>query len=221
MKKIVHASASVILMCALFAHPLYPQVKINTALKRPASAEQFEWYLAKYRPQDSLFIWIDGQWQFKAAFITHFEVCNEILIAQTSGHIGTHLFDRQGKEIKYGMSAKYICGDSVLVYEDPDAIFGLDYFGSYITRFRHDIDCPFDFRQETLQGETVICICYCPIGPPAGTCRSLKTWGMLGQDGHWKIEPKFDAPFHFQNGTAEVIYYGQRRKINEKGDFVE
>ncbi|MBK9452327.1 MAG: hypothetical protein IPN95_23480 [Bacteroidetes bacterium] len=44
----------------------------------------------------------------------------------------------------------------------------------------------------------------------------------------WFIEPKFDAPFHFENGTADVLYYGQRRKINEnlqiseaKGEFVE
>ncbi len=44
----------------------------------------------------------------------------------------------------------------------------------------------------------------------------------------WLIEPKFDAPFHFENGTADVLYYGQRRKINEnlqiseaKGEFVE
>jgi hypothetical protein len=40
-------------------------------------------------------------------------------------------------------------------------------------------------------------------------------------NGQWLIEPKFDQPFRFQNGFAEVIYYGQRRKINEKGEFVE
>ncbi len=46
-------------------------------------------------------------------------------------------------------------------------------------------------------------------------------WGILGTDGRWLIEPIFDAPFHFQNGIAEVLYYGQKRKINEKGEFVE
>ena len=46
-------------------------------------------------------------------------------------------------------------------------------------------------------------------------------WGILGTNGRWLIEPIFDAPFHFQNGIAEILYYGQKRKINEKGEFVE
>jgi hypothetical protein len=44
---------------------------------------------------------------------------------------------------------------------------------------------------------------------------------IIGNRGYWLIEPKFDAPFHFENGIAEVLYYGQKRKINEKGEFVE
>jgi hypothetical protein len=49
----------------------------------------------------------------------------------------------------------------------------------------------------------------------------FRDWGILSIDGDWLVEPKFDAPFRFQNGFAEVIYYGQKRKINEKGEFVE
>jgi hypothetical protein len=52
-------------------------------------------------------------------------------------------------------------------------------------------------------------------------CRQLVNWGILGGNGQWLIEPKYDARFHFQNGIAEVLYYGQKRKINEKGEFVE
>ncbi len=52
-------------------------------------------------------------------------------------------------------------------------------------------------------------------------CRQLVNWGILGGNGQWLIEPKYDARFHFKNGIAEVIYYGQKRKINEKGEFVE
>lgn len=51
--------------------------------------------------------------------------------------------------------------------------------------------------------------------------KELHNWGMIGVNAQWLIEPKFDAPFHFKNGTAEVLYYGQKRKINEKGEFVE
>ena len=49
----------------------------------------------------------------------------------------------------------------------------------------------------------------------------IHTWGILGENGEWLILPIFDAPFGFQDGFAEVMYYGQKRKINEKGEFVE
>ena len=41
------------------------------------------------------------------------------------------------------------------------------------------------------------------------------------ENGHWRIAPQYDKPFHFQDGIAEVTYYGQKRKINEQGEFVE
>jgi hypothetical protein len=43
-------------------------------------------------------------------------------------------------------------------------------------------------------------------------------WGMLGYNGQWLVEPKYDKPFRFKNGIAEVLLYGERRRINEKGE---
>ena len=40
-------------------------------------------------------------------------------------------------------------------------------------------------------------------------------------NGQWVLKPKFDAPFHFENGITEVIFYGQRSIIDEKGAFVD
>ncbi len=56
---------------------------------------------------------------------------------------------------------------------------------------------------------------------PLRSCDGLHTWGFLGSNGQWLIEPKFDGRFRFENGVADVVYYGQKRKINEKGEFVE
>ncbi len=56
---------------------------------------------------------------------------------------------------------------------------------------------------------------------PNCNCSSLHTWGLLDHEGHWRIAPQYDKPFHFQDGIAEVTYYGQKRKINEQGEFVE
>lgn len=47
------------------------------------------------------------------------------------------------------------------------------------------------------------------------------TWGMLGVDGRWLIAPVFDEAFTFRGGVAEVVYRGFRRKINERGEFVQ
>ncbi len=50
----------------------------------------------------------------------------------------------------------------------------------------------------------------------------IRTWGFIDREnGEWVIEPKFDAPFSFQNGVAEVVYYGQKFKINEKGERLD
>jgi hypothetical protein len=48
----------------------------------------------------------------------------------------------------------------------------------------------------------------------------IHRWGVLGMDGLWLIAPQYDAPFHFEKGIAEVIYYGKEREINEWGEFV-
>jgi hypothetical protein len=54
-----------------------------------------------------------------------------------------------------------------------------------------------------------------------GTWSDLRTWGFLSVQGEWLIEPKFDEPFYFVDGIAEVVYYGQKREINEEGEFVQ
>jgi hypothetical protein len=46
-------------------------------------------------------------------------------------------------------------------------------------------------------------------------------WGMLGINGQWIIEPKYDKPFRFKKGKAEVLLYGKPMKINEKGEEVK
>ncbi len=75
--------------------------------------------------------------------------------------------------------------------------------------------------QQIVNGVAVFCATIFPEVYGIPLTQDVHGWGMLGTDGKWLIEPKFDAAFRFQNGFADVIYYGQRRKINEKGEFVE
>jgi hypothetical protein len=72
-----------------------------------------------------------------------------------------------------------------------------------------------------VQGRRAYCLPLMPHTIHNHIMYDLNTWGMIGVDGKWLIPPMFDEPFEFVNGTAEVLYYGQRRKINERGEFLD
>jgi hypothetical protein len=117
------------------------------------------------------------------------------------------------------------CGDSILTIYSGKRLRMLSLKKDYALASR-DIVGLENVRLETLEGKQGYCVSayygatYMAIHLVADT--NLRTWGILDRDtGQWLIEPKFDGPFIFQNGFAEVIYYGQKRKINEKGEFVE
>jgi hypothetical protein len=77
------------------------------------------------------------------------------------------------------------------------------------------------FPTQTVNGLSAICVPRTPRESGYLNVSELRAWGMLGENGKWLIEPTFDQPFRFQDGMAEVTYYGQRRKINESGEFVD
>ncbi len=76
------------------------------------------------------------------------------------------------------------------------------------------------FDPEMVGGTTVYCATPMILGDD-WHCYDVHGWGMMRLDGTWMIEPKFDRSFSFRWGDAEVFYYGQKRKINEKGEFVD
>jgi hypothetical protein len=130
-----------------------------------------------------------------------------------------HCYNKEGL-----LDQKYLqcyCGDSISLKWYYRSLTVHNIHEEIIARFSIDGHEAFQsVIPDTVQGVAAFCI------------SSLKQkyiyeemaihgWGMLGTNGQWLIEPKFDAPFHFKNGIAEVLYYGQKRKINEKGEFVE
>ena len=118
---------------------------------------------------------------------------------------------------------RFACGDSLLwAWSDFSLVaFGKKginkklFYQSFSTCLHSQIS------PQTIDQQLAFCVAL-PLDPwQFGNCKDIKAWGMMGLDGAWLIQPKFDAPFHFENGVAEVIYYGEKRKINEKGEFVE
>jgi hypothetical protein len=114
-----------------------------------------------------------------------------------------------------------IMEDSILLLVDSMYVVVLGTTDTVLSDFRRNTDK----RADVEIPDTVLGIKAYSLPPNISIMNyqenQLRNWGMLGVNGHWLIEPKFDQPFRFQNGFAEVIYYGQRRKINEKGEFVE
>lgn len=75
--------------------------------------------------------------------------------------------------------------------------------------------------QDTLEGMPVYCFpAYSP-GLENYSCTQLRNWGMMDEEGRWRIEPMFDKPFNFQDGMARVWYKGMPRRINAQGAFLE
>ncbi len=73
----------------------------------------------------------------------------------------------------------------------------------------------------TVQGMPAHCLPDFQAAHDSVSCDSVRAWGMFGHNGHWLVPPQYDAPFQFENGVAEVVYDGQKRKINERGEFVD
>jgi hypothetical protein len=78
-----------------------------------------------------------------------------------------------------------------------------------------------DGTPETVQGISAYCLPDFQNASSTISCDSLHAYGMFGFNGHWLIPPQYDTPFTFVNGVAEVSQNGNRRKINEKGEFVD
>jgi hypothetical protein len=109
--------------------------------------------------------------------------------------------------VGYEGQHRYIQGSTTLAWEQ---------------QYRPMSDSPLPPYSTSIQGISAYCLTSTSPSPNIFIYDwRVHYWGMLGTNGKWLIEPLFDDPFVFQNGIADVLYYGQKRKINEKGEFVE
>jgi hypothetical protein len=192
----------------------------------PTVANEFTWL---FKQPDRLVYHYDlpGNWVQVLSFpVKRVTTCNAMVIIDFPGL--TLYYDPAGEEMGSINPRNFLCKDSVcgeigsviqLFDNRPDK---RGYSERRLTQFLYG-NCGFR-KPEMIQGREAY-------GLPQAIafqskmmmmeCTDLRNWGMLGVNAQWLIEPKYDAPFHFKNGIAEVLYYGQKRKINEKGEFVE
>jgi hypothetical protein len=221
--------SAVIFACGLFSAPLsvVAQASKGTLILQGKGnpthiGPQAEWFLDTNRHRIyrlSMDVGKDRDWERLNTLPvdTLFE-CNGYAIYHTQNGYYIHrartdLFEFDG----------CACGDSLLW------VWNEFYLANYDVR---DPELHLDFSNvypcwdsasglDTVLEQPVFCIARSLAAIAPVDCSRLRTWGMIDVNGNWRVEPKFDEPFHFKSGIAEVLYYGQKRKINENGEFVE
>ena len=191
----------------------------------PTVVDEGTWFLDTL--QHTLSRFESGAWVKSNARIEYTEVfgCGPFLIMMGNFH-----GDRWSMVVEPGAGADRrearIFGGSKIDCEPFLKNFVIPYGGKHPDRLHEatitmgmQFVCDQSFVPDTLLG--IPAFCMSAVGPGLGGCQSYRNWGMLRSNGLWLIEPEFGAPFHFKKHLAHVIYHGQKRLINEKGEFVD
>ncbi|MBK9452334.1 MAG: WG repeat-containing protein [Bacteroidetes bacterium] len=205
------------------ASPSYSQGPIHLAegKKLPNSAAENDWFLNT--KDQRIFRYTNAKWSmFRVARCTRTAICHKFLLLHFEDG-SMELVKANGKSAKPNYQARFQfqCYDSISTMEVGDNFILFDHQGRTLA----EIDMRMCKGQKIIefQGKIAFCVPEFVNSFESGPipCSELKNWGMMDTDGKWRIEPKFDAFFQFINGTADVLYYGQRKKINESGEFVD
>jgi hypothetical protein len=221
--KTLHNTVTALLCSLVFLLPLLAssQIQLSVGNEFPETPRENEWF----RQYDTKELWHyeDDEWKlYSTDACTGAEVCGDFIVVKIN-HRSWEVIQPDGLLISYYMPdiSKVVCFDSLMVWEGFGQNFYVDKKGTALAHL-WSVWCG-DAKLDTLQSQTCYCVPQLALdsnSQPLG-CDVLKNWGMLGTNAKWLIEPKFDQPFRFQDGFAEVLYYGEKRKINEKGEFVE
>jgi hypothetical protein len=160
--------------------------------------------------------------------IKDLSLCNELVILHyrvedNSVHTIYHPSGHQHESV-----FDYFCGEKIIVQRNPNGFLLVCeniFHGSLRNDLSMQYDCDLSEGDEvvpdTVQGMLAFCAPHKDKYEGSHWyCKELRSWGIIDVNSNWLIEPKFDKFFYFNNGIAEVLYQGKKRRINEKGKFV-
>lgn len=145
--------------------------------------------------------------------------CGEVILFQCKNYKWGYVNGRHTSRF-----ADYLCGDSMLIYWSHHVFE--TYVHGRMRRMEYTVeraDCwvvQVDLP-DTVLGQSALCVARKPLEMQTTLCGTLHSWGMIDRNGNWLIAPQYDRPFRFVNGAALVERYGQKFKIDEKGERVE
>jgi hypothetical protein len=197
------------------------QVQLTRGYKFPTQFAENDWLFNHYDAE----IWRvqEGKWkQFSFDECTGVETCHDYLFLQFRNR-PYEVVNSKGEfsNLVPTPIGTVKCVESLIVLECAYETYFLGASGELLARLETAFSP--DSSIDTVHGKIGFCVpgvVYDSTGQMFPS-DSLRTWGLLGSNGKWLIEPKYDFQFHFQDGFAEVWYYGVRQKINEKGEVVE
>jgi hypothetical protein len=195
---------------------LHAQCQIESGQELPSSPRENQWFLSSQTQE--LHFYRDGKWNVVNGEVRSAVNCHgHLLITTMSGEFGELL--PEGFESRHA----YFCGDSICVVWDYIGFHSVYDASGLKSKLVEPGYCKVNPTVVVVQGMEGICI---PSGPAPSylkrnDCLDQHNWGVLGGNGKWLIQPIFSGPFHFKKGIAEVVYYGQKRKINESGAWMD
>jgi hypothetical protein len=203
----------IFVLSILMATPLDSQIIIRNGSGEPDKRVVADWYLDTL--EHNAWYKFDGDWSQLYGFNVRGIVdCNGAILIHTADD--TLMYSRSGRVI-HPVTA-YECHDDItLIYFRSLRMFYADtlFLGM---NYGH----PTYLKQIIVHGKPAYCVTMYDLQEHGLVSLSeVHGWGILALSGEWLVEPKFDKPFEFTGGFAEVLYYGEKRRINENGEFVE
>ncbi len=211
---------SLVLACCLRSTTFSQCASIEPRAEFPSEPSRYQWHFSD--PAKDAWVYNGIKWKkVTIAFCDSLFRCGQFMVTKErralSAKSRVYIYDTTGKTLLSNIDT-YVVGEGYALAWRRMAIgFLIAANGDTLATFSGCYAGP----PEIVDGRLAVSVADLPKELPGTLCWELTTWGMIDEVGHWVIPPKFDAPFHFENGIAEVIYYGQKRKINEKGEFVE
>jgi hypothetical protein len=212
----------------LFSSSMFAQcADLPSELDFPLRPQLFQWSFNASRQEVHVF---RGYWmRIDMAYCIKASRCGNFMLLrngfESEGSLswlrgGYTITDTTGKILANSIAFGYVADSSLIVWPNWSN-------GGEVLNARGEVVGTFtrcgagENWTGTVEGIEGVCVPGQIISGLGLTCGDLRNWGIMGENGQWLIEPKFDAPFYFQDGIADVVYYGQKRKINEKGEFME
>lgn len=208
------AIAGTVTLGATLWNPLHAQQDVKPLMDYPKKPSQNEWYFNQ--EQHKVWIYHNEAWQrIPCQDCRWVKLCNDHAIIRDGFHY--MLVSASGRVVVANAPAIRCMNTFIIVGGKNRIEYLLDEEGDTVSALVDNCK----IYADTLQGDRVYCFPQYSPGLERYNCADLRNWGMMDEQGQWRIEPKYDKPFQFINGRADVVFKARHYWIGEDGELLE